>query len=86
MSIKCKNGRWPEVLPFMEERLDKGFLEQLRAEELPISSRHGRVAGQFELDHKDPFDRIIAAQAFLEGLPLLSKDRELDVFPISRVW
>ena len=86
MSIKCKSGRWPEVLPFMEEKLYAQFLTQLRAVELPISSRHARVAGQFDARHKDPFDRLIAAQSFLEGLPLLSKDSRLDEFPISRIW
>ena len=86
MSIKCKAGRWPEVLPFMDERLYAQFLDQLRAVELPVNSRHARVAGQFELDHKDPFDRLIAAQAFLEGLPLVSKDSAMDEFPVSRIW
>ena len=86
MSIKCRGGRWPEVLPFMNEGLYAQFLDELRAVELAVSSRHARLAGQFEVDHKDPFDRLIAAQAFLEGLPLLSKDDALDGFPITRIW
>lgn len=86
MSIKCKSGRWPEILPFMDERKYAGYLDSLGAVELPITSWHGRVAGQFESAHKDPFDRVIAAQSFLEGMPLLSKDATLDEFPISRIW
>lgn len=86
ISVKYRGGRWPAALPFMDEELYAGFLDSLRAVELPITSRHARVAGQFDVEHKDPFDRIIAAQAFLEGLPLLSKDRALDAFPITRVW
>jgi PIN domain nuclease of toxin-antitoxin system len=86
MSIKCRAGRWPEVMPFMDERLYAGILDELGAVELAISGRHARVAGQFELDHQDPFDRIIAAQSFLEGLPLVSKDSTLDAFPLSRIW
>jgi len=70
----------------MDERLYAGFLDQLGAFELAINSRHARVAGQFECNHKDPFDRVIAAQAFLEGLPVLSKDSSLDVFPLARIW
>ncbi len=53
---------------------------------LSIDFRHGLLAGQLEGAHKDPFDRILAAQALLEGLTLLSNDRELDAFGVKRVW
>lgn len=86
MSIKHKLGKWPEVAPFMDEQLYGQFLEQLGAEELPINGRHARLAGQFDMEHKDPFDRLLAAQAMLEGIPILSKDVMLDQFPITRVW
>ena len=86
MSIKCKAGRWPDAVSFMDEQVYALSLDKLGAVELAITSRHGRVAGQFESDHKDPFDRVIAAQSFLEGIPLLSKDSSMDEFPISRIW
>jgi len=86
MSIKHKAGRWPEVFPFMDEQAYAQCLDSLRAVELPITGRHGRIAGQFDSEHRDPFDRVIAAQSFLEGLPLLSKDDSLDVFPVTRIW
>ncbi len=53
---------------------------------LPISSLHGRTAGAYEQAHKDPFDRILAAQAKLEGLTLLSANAQLDSFGIQRLW
>lgn len=37
-------------------------------------------------DHKDPFDRIIIAQAINRSLPLVSKDHEFDAYPIEKVW
>jgi PIN domain nuclease of toxin-antitoxin system len=86
MSIKYKLGRWPEVAPFMDEDLYNRFIKQLDAEELFISSRHTRLAGQFDMSHKDPFDRLVVAQAVLEGIPILSKDDVLDEFPITRIW
>jgi PIN domain nuclease of toxin-antitoxin system len=86
MSIKHKLGKWPEVAPFMDEQLYVQFLEQLGAEELPVYSGHARLAGQFNMNHKDPFDRLLAAQAVLESIPILSKDAVLDQFPIVRVW
>jgi PIN domain nuclease of toxin-antitoxin system len=86
MSIKHNLGKWPEVEPFMNERLYGNFLEQLGASELAISSRHTRLAGQFDVNHKDPFDRLLVAQAVLENIPVLSKDEALDLFPVTRIW
>ena len=86
MSIKHHAGKWPEVAPFMDDQLYTRFLGDLKARELGISSRHTRLAGQFSMVHKDPFDRLLAAQAVLEGFTLLSKDEQLDNFPVARVW
>ena len=70
----------------MDEQQYTGFAQRLRVQELPIRVPHTRLAGQFNLEHKDPFDRLLAAQALLEGVPLVSKDAALDLFPITRVW
>lgn len=61
-------------------------VERRQFQALPISAAHGRLAGAFMSDHKDPFDRILAAQAILEGVPLLSRDEALDSFPAQRIW
>lgn len=42
--------------------------------DLPVALSHTWFAGQFEWSHRDPFDRILAAQAALENLPLISND------------
>ena len=86
MSIKHHLGKWPEVAPFMDETLYAGFIKRLGAQELFVRSSHTRLAGQFKLEHKDPFDRLLAAQALLEGTTLVSKDTALDLFPVTRVW
>jgi PIN domain nuclease of toxin-antitoxin system len=86
MSIKHRAGKWPEVTPFMDEQRYAGFVQRLGVQELPIRVPHTRLAGQFNIAHKDPFDRLLAAQALLEGVSLVSKDAALDLFPISRVW
>ncbi|MBF6594520.1 MAG: hypothetical protein IVW51_08735 [Thermaceae bacterium] len=86
MSIKHALGRWPEVASFMDEAEYHSDLEQLQVKELWIGSSHARLAGQFAQSHKDPFDRLLVAQAVLEGMPILSKDRGLDIFPVVRVW
>jgi len=53
---------------------------------LPITTEHALRAGLFPGDHKDPFDRMIAAQAVHEDLPLLSQDTHFDGFGVRREW
>jgi PIN domain nuclease of toxin-antitoxin system len=38
------------------------------------------------LHHKDPFDRLLVAQAIVEGIPLISIDAALDPYLITRLW
>lgn len=44
-------------------------------QELPVGSEHALVAGELPLHHKDPFDRVLIAQARVEGLTLLTADK-----------
>ncbi len=53
---------------------------------LSISVEHALRAGRLPADHKDPFDRMLAAQAIDEDLPLVSNDERLDVFGVRREW
>lgn len=62
-------------------------LVTLRAEELPITGNHAVTAGALQWSHRDPFDRVIAAQAVLESLPVVTSDAALVEFPAIRtVW
>ena len=54
--------------------------------ELQISSAHAIRAGLLKGSHKDPFDRMLAAQAQIENLPILSNDKALDGCAIRRIW
>jgi len=53
---------------------------------LPITLEHALRAGRFAVEHKDPFDRMLAAQAIHLDLALVSKDMQLDVFGVRREW
>jgi PIN domain nuclease of toxin-antitoxin system len=53
---------------------------------LPISLEHALRAGRLNSLHKDPFDRMIAAQSIHEDLALISNDEQLDVFGVRREW
>jgi len=54
--------------------------------ELPITVRHARLAGLMEIAHKDPFDRLLIAQAQAEGMVLVSNEVLFDGFAVERVW
>jgi PIN domain nuclease of toxin-antitoxin system len=69
--------------------LAKNFAEHLtreRFESLSISTEHGIRAGSLPGSHKDPFDRMLVAQAQIESLVIVSNDVQLDGFGIRRVW
>jgi PIN domain nuclease of toxin-antitoxin system len=53
---------------------------------LPITLAHARVAGQMTIDHRDPFDRLLIAQALIEGLTIVSNERVFDPTGVSRLW
>ena len=55
---------------------------------LPIELSHARRVSEFDKGglHKDPFDRMLVAQALVEGIPLVSADTHLDAYGITRIW
>ena len=59
---------------------NQGFLE------LPISVRDAEHAGRLPGPHRDPFDRMLIAQALSRGLVLVSRDEVLDRYGVNRVW
>ena len=52
---------------------------------LDISPEHAQLAGAWGIPHRDPFDRLLAAQSKLENLPLASIDKAMTLFPIKVV-
>lgn len=61
-------------------------LERAGVALLPIGARHADLVGSLPLHHRDPFDRLLVAQATLEGLPLVSSDAVLRRYDIEVVW
>ena len=53
---------------------------------LSISVGHARAAGLLERPHRDPFDRLLIAQARAESLTLVSNETVFDTFGVSRLW
>jgi PIN domain nuclease of toxin-antitoxin system len=53
---------------------------------LPVSYLHALHAGSMDGEHRDPFDRMLAAQSLLEGIPLLSRDRVFESMKVPIIW
>jgi PIN domain nuclease of toxin-antitoxin system len=53
---------------------------------LPIEPKHAAVLIGLPFHHRDPFDRLLVAQAMVEGVPIVSSDATLDRYPIRRLW
>ena len=53
---------------------------------LEISVRHAQRAGNLPGDHRDPFDRMLIAQAQLEDVPVVSNDPVFDGYGVRRIW
>ncbi len=76
------------LLPF-QSPLAHSFDRETQAEgfrELHVTSAHTQLAGSFESAHKDPWDRILAAQAKCEGLKLVTCDRAMPSFDVETLW
>ena len=63
----------------------ESLAEDLVARPLPITSEHAIRAGLMPVDHRDPFDRMLAAQAEIEGLQLVTRDPAFGAFDVQVV-
>jgi PIN domain nuclease of toxin-antitoxin system len=53
---------------------------------LPIEPRHTSVLTTLPLHYRDPFDRLLVAQAQIEVIPVVSADAALDPYGVRRLW
>ena len=81
---KFRLGKLPEAAVMMSDF--ERWVRELGFALLPLTTAHAVRAGSFASEHRDPFDRLLAAQAEREGLILLSSDDKLDEFGVKRVW
>jgi len=83
IGIKYHLGKLP--LPVAPMDYVPPRLALTRTAPLSISVTHALRAGALPSLHRDPFDRMIVAQALVEGVPVLSSDRQLDAYGIRRL-
>lgn len=77
IAIKKQKGLLEAPDDFDSIIVEEGF------KQLPISLYHAEQAGELELHHKDPFDRMLVAQAQAEGLTLMTSDNEIPKYSVK---
>lgn len=84
IATKHRLGKLPEAgdaLPRFNELIQAdGF------QHLPVSYLHALKAGAYSHAHRDPFDRMLAAQSEIEALPLVTCDSALAAFGTRMIW
>lgn len=76
LSIKQSIGKFTADLDLRAYARDTGF------DELAVLGAHAAAVRELPLHHKDPFDRMLVAQAQLEGLVLVTADRKLSAYDV----
>ncbi|MBI3183003.1 MAG: type II toxin-antitoxin system VapC family toxin [Myxococcales bacterium] len=79
-AVKAALGRLRLPRSFEAEVVDSGF------EKLAITMAHAEAAGALPPLHRDPFDRMLIAQARLEGLTLVTHDRSFEPYGVPVLW
>ena len=83
ISIKFGLGKLSLSNPFSEL---EGVLKQLQIEILPITFTDTECYLSLPLHHRDPFDRMLIAQAINRSLVVISQDTAFDAYAIQRLW
>lgn len=84
IAIKVRLGRLPTGKELVKNFWAYMAQEQFQA--LAISIEHGVQAGLLQGLHKDPFDRMLIAQAQLENAAIVSNDKVFDSYGVARIW
>ena len=84
VATKFRIGKLPDAALLAQDFeaiiADQGFVE------LAITIHHARRAGEMNIAHKDPFDRLLIAQAQSEDMVLISNEALFDGFAVKRLW
>jgi PIN domain nuclease of toxin-antitoxin system len=84
IAIKHAIGRLK--LPIPPEEYVPSRMERSGVVALPIEHSHALHVASLPLHHRDPFDRLLIAQAQLEKLPILTADRQLEPYEVEIHW
>lgn len=81
---KTRLGKWDEVADLVPEL--EGLAEASGIDVVPLTASVSLQAALLAWDHRDPFDRMIAAVAMQERVPVVSSDVAFDAVGVERIW
>ncbi len=84
LGIKVGLGKLP--LPEPLDRYLASRMQQLGARAVEIRADHALQAGGLPLHHRDPFDRMLIAQAQVEGMTIVTSDRLFELYKVEVLW
>jgi PIN domain nuclease of toxin-antitoxin system len=84
IATKARIGKLPEALSLAQDFRDRLDRQSFRA--LDITVEHAQRAGFLPGPHRDPFDRMLIAQAQAENLILVSNEEIFDQYGVARLW
>jgi PIN domain nuclease of toxin-antitoxin system len=84
LTTKSRVGKWPAGQT-VADGID-GYIKSHGLEPLPITVAHAHLGGSMAAKHRDPFDRLLAAQARVEQVPLVSADPAFREFGVNLIW
>ena len=82
--LKHRLGKLPEAAALAADF--EGAMAGLAIELLPLTLEHAVTAGKLDPRHRDPFDRMLIAQALAERIPIVSNEAVFDGFGVHRIW
>lgn len=83
LAIKSSRGRLTLPAPLAEYLVEK---EREGYRVLPVSGPHAAAVERLPFHHRDPFDRLLAAQALAERMPLVTRDQVFRKYGVNTVW
>ena len=84
IATKVRIGKLP-VASVFERELERICTDR-DLTELPLSIEHAALAGRLSGEHRDPFDRLLAAQSIVERVALMTNDAAFRTFPVDVAW
>ena len=84
IATKVRIGKLPTASPF-ERELER-VCTDFGMHELSLSIVHASLAGRLSVEHRDPFDRLLAAQSIIERVALMTNDAAFRTFPVDVAW
>lgn len=84
IAIKQRLGKLPALGVAVAEL--PGLIRDSRFVPLPVDERHAAAVGSLPLHHRDPFDHLLIAQALIEQLTLVSRDRQFEAYGVKLRW